>query len=113
MPAPTLIRFNLLPAKYSITDTDTGELIEEQERSRIIITDDAIHGFIDTFEGPKQSFSYRLDDFFGSPRDGYTALTSEGYTVTFSRAQGCLCGSRLRGFDPFPGLPFVNESSLR
>lgn len=108
MGTPTAIRLNLLPAQVSVLDGQT--VLKKHTRARAIVSEDAVYAYIDTFDGPQLDFEYRLEDFYGDNRTGFTAVTSDGYTVLLSRSQDCLCGSRLRGFDPFPGVPYIGYS---
>lgn len=86
---------------------DGEEVVKKHHRSRAIVSEDTIYSYIDTFDGPQLDFEYRLEDFYGDNKVGFTAVTSDGYIVQLSRSQDCLCGSRLRGFDPFPGVPYI------
>lgn len=108
MATPTAIRLSLLPAQITVHDGD--ELLKRHPRARAIVSEDSVYAYIDTFDGPILDFEYRLEDFYGDNRVGFTAITPEGYTVHISRSEDCLCGSRLRGFDPFPGVPYIGYS---
>lgn len=108
MATPTAIRLNLLPAQVIVLENDAET--RRYPRTRAIVSEDTIYGYIDTFDGPALEFEYRLEDFSGDNRTGWTAETSEGLVLKISRADDCLCGSRLRGFDPFPGVPYIGYS---
>lgn len=92
------IRLDLFPASVTIGD-------KQYLRSRAIVTDDSVHIYIDSPTGPEEIYSARLDDYSGNAGVGYTAETSTGDTVLMQYQAGCGCGSRLRGFRPFPGVP--------
>lgn len=100
---PAFIRVDLFPASV-IVDGVTA-----YEPTRAIITDDSVIVYRDSSTGPEVAYSARLDDFSGRANIGYTALTSEGNSVQINRARGCGCGSRLRGFNPFPGVSHVSN----
>lgn len=106
--AVTEIRFKVLPAQFKITDPD-GAVVNENARSVIYVTNKGIHIYIDTFDGPQEEFQAPLLDFVGDAKVGWEATTDDGAVVSFSRTVGdCMCGSRLRGFDPFRGVPYTN-----
>lgn len=103
MSTPAYIRLDLVPATVRRTDAD-GEVTEHQ-RTRVIVTDAEVHVYQDTDTGPGMWFTGQLDDFSGSNKTGYTIETSDGDQLFVARSAGCNCGSRLRGFRPFPGVP--------
>ena len=91
---------DLFPA--DITKPD-GEVMGEV---RVIVTNDRMYVLDDMVEGPQVVLSEPLTEFGGSHKEGYTVATEEG-TYAFSRSPKCGCGSRVRGVQPFPGVPFV------
>ena len=102
---PQFIRFNLFPLAVDVTDKD-GNLVQHHMTTRGIVTDDEVLIYIDDANGPSVFFTDRLEDFSGTAKTGWVAKTTDEYTVTMERSSGCGCGSRLKGFNPFPGLPF-------
>lgn len=102
---PRFLRFNLYPLSTQVFDSD-GNPQMANAATRNVVTDDEIYVYTDSSEGPAVWFTGRLDDFSGDATNGWTVETSEGQTVKFTRTTGCGCGSRLKGFNPFPGVPF-------
>lgn len=102
---PQFIRFNLFPLHVTVTNSE-GEQIFENTATRTFVTDEDVLVYADGAQGPIVAFEDRLEDFTGNASNGWTVLTSEGNTVSISRSSGCGCGSRLKGFNPFPGVPF-------
>ena len=99
------IRFNLFPLSVHVIDAD-GNQVNEHPKARGIVTDDEVFVYVDSSDGPVVLYEERIDDFTGSAKTGWTVTTSDGHTVQFQRTQGCACGSRLKGFNPFPGVPY-------
>lgn len=97
--APKYIRLDLFPAKV--------EGIEQT--ARVIVTDAHFYFFVDAPGGgtPVAEVSGALYDIEGRNTIGYILVEDGDPDVTwnFRRATGCGCGSRLRGFRPFPGVP--------
>lgn len=102
---PQFIRFNLFPLQTTISDAD-GNPVKSHNATRTIVTDDEVFVYQDDTNGPSLFFHDRLEDFSGSATEGWTAETTDGYTVSIIRSSGCGCGSRLKGYNPFPGVPF-------
>lgn len=100
----SFIRLDLFPASVTVNGTD------EYSPARAIVTDDAVHVYMDAQGGPAEVYTARLDDFSGRRTTGYSAVASDGDNVQINRASGCGCGSRLRGFRPFAGVPHVQSS---
>lgn len=94
---PVYIRLDLVPA-----DVDGI-----QQTVRAIVTDAHFYFFVDTTNGPDALISGALYDLEGRNTIGYTlTVDDEERTVyLFRRGRGCACGSKLRGFRPFPGVP--------
>lgn len=100
------LRFSLFPLQVTVTD-NAGEKTFEHYKSRIVVTDDEVYVYTDGQNGQVETaFNDRLLDFTGTAKTGWTATTEDGDTVSFIRSSACSCGSRLKGFNPFPGLPF-------
>lgn len=102
---PRFLRFNLFPLNVFVLDSE-GRETKAHNASRVFVTDDEIISYVDGNSGPEVFFQDRLEDFSGDAVNGWTAQTSDGYTVNITRSTGCGCGSRLKGFNPFPGVPF-------
>lgn len=106
MSTPAYIRLDLVPATVIVTDGD-GEEIDRTDKARAIVTDSEVLIYQDGDQGrPAVWREWQLDDFSGDNKIGYTAETSDGETLHISRNSWCVCGSRLRGFRPFPGVPY-------
>lgn len=97
---PEFIRLDLFPATVRV-----GE--KTYEPSRAIVADESVHVYMDSAQGPTEVYTARMDDFSGSRTVGYAVTTADDDTVSISRASGCGCGSRLRGYRPFPGVPLI------
>lgn len=97
---PAYVRLDVFPASVVVGDTTYAP-------SRAIVTDDTLYVFMDASSGPEEVYSVRMDDFSGRRTTGYKVTTDDGDEVYVNRASGCGCGSRLRGFRPFAGVPEV------
>ena len=100
---PNFIRVDIFPANVTVNGVDS------YSPSRAIVTDDAIHVYQDAPGGPTEVYTTRLDDFEGRRNIGYTITGANGDTVSLTSASGCGCGSRLRGYHPFVGIPHVSN----
>lgn len=100
----SFIRLDLFPATVTVNGQDV------YAPARAVVTDDAIHVYMDARDGPAEVYTTRLDDFSGRRTTGFVASASNGDDVQIGRASGCGCGSRLRGFRPFAGVPHVQSS---
>lgn len=112
---PQFVRFSLFPLEVTVTNSD-DEVIHQHYKSRVVVTDDEIYAYIDDPTGQEKAvvlYTDRINDAFGNAVEGWTAETVDGDTVTFRRSGGCSCGSRLKGFDPFPGLPWPEDKRMR
>lgn len=103
------IRFNLFPLLVRVK-SPTDEILAEYPTTRTIVTDDEVIVYVDSSEGPRIAYQERIDDFEGNAKIGWTVHVSDGNTVTVDRTSGCGCGSRLRGLNPFPGVPFIGNT---
>lgn len=102
---PQFIRFSLFPLQINIADSN-GEKVFEHYKSRAIVTDDEVFVYIDGQNGQVETaFNDRLLEFSGDAKTGWTATTEDGNVVHMMRSSSCSCGSRLKGFNPFPGVP--------
>lgn len=101
---PQYLRFSLFP--LSVEVLKDGNPIQMHLTTRTIVTDEEVYVYTDGANGPETVFVDRLEDFTGNATEGWTVETSDGYTLSIKRTEGCGCGSRLKGFNPFPGAPF-------
>lgn len=92
------IRLDLFPANIEKDVTQIGY------ESRVIITDDMFYIFKDGESGPVVYLAESLVEFEGNNLQGYVVTTDNGQYLVV-RAPSCGCGSRLRGFFPFAGVP--------
>ena len=97
------VRLDLFPASATVGD-------ETYAPARIVVTDDSVHVYVDAPGGPVEAYTARLEDFSGRRTTGYTATIDGGSVVQINRASGCGCGSRLKSFRPFAGVPHVQSS---
>lgn len=95
------VRIDMFPATVTVNGT------ESFAPARTYVTDDSVLVYMDASNGPELVYSDRLADFEGRRTIGYTATTDSGDVVSINRASGCGCGSRLRGYDAFAGIPRV------
>lgn len=98
------IWLDLFPASVSSPDPMGDQL-------RVIVTDNRLYVLEDTVYGPEAKVNEPLDSFSGNNQTGYTVITDTGAYVIV-RAQHCGCGSGLRGFHPFPGVPYRSQLEL-
>lgn len=107
---PVVCRLDLAPANVTFTKSDAAP--ETFEGARVIVTADRIYIFRDG-RPPYIWFEGRIETFDGRNTTGYQSTTASGDTVFFRRGGGCMCGSQLRSFRPFPqGLvqgPYTNN----
>lgn len=96
------IQLDLFPAAVTEAGKDLGYEI------RVIVTDNYLYVFRDEVEGPEAFIALPLDSFDGSNKIGYT-VTSDDRVFSIARAKNCGCGSRLRGFRPFGGVPHITH----
>lgn len=99
------IRFNLFPLSIQVRN-ENGDVVVDELKSRTVVTDDEVIVYVDSPEGPRPVYQERIDDFYGEAKLGWTVEISNGDVMSIRRNTGCGCGSRLRGFNPFPGVPF-------
>ncbi len=102
------IKLDLFPAVVSqLIDGDLTRITAVGADNRVIVTDAHIYVFRDGSEGPDAYIVEPITTFLGSTNKGYTVVTSSDSVYHIIRAVSCGCGSRLRGFHPFPGKPYV------
>lgn len=105
LPKPEFIRLDLFPAL--VVDKDDNILGDEL---RVIVTNDRGYLF---YEGPTNQptilSELMLTEFVRNGNKGYI-LTTEDSEYSIARAKNCGCGSRLRGFHPFLGVPYKRQT---
>lgn len=99
-PEVSFIRLSLFPASVQKDQTPLA-----LSNVKAIVTDAYLFLATDSPTGPQFHTQEELISFEGNNKIGYTAVTPQG-TYTISRSNGCGCGSRLRGFNPFRGKPY-------
>lgn len=97
---PSVIRLDLFPA--CVSRQNQGAYTN---RARVIVTDRDFYVFLDAQGGPVCDVSGVLYDTGGDNRAGYTITLDDQSIYTVKRSENCGCGSMLRGFRPFPGVP--------
>lgn len=103
--APAYVRLDLFPALVTplVGGVAQGAVTD---RGRVIITDRDFYLFLDSSNGPACTISGALYEATGDNRAGYAVTLEDGAAYSVIRATNCGCGSRLRGFTPFPGVPY-------
>ena len=96
---PVVCRVDLAPAVVTFTPHDGPSQVIEG--ARVIVTKDRIYVFRDG-RPPYIWYEGRLDSFDGRNTIGYQAVTANSDVVHFRRGGGCLCGSQIKSFQPFP-----------
>ena len=102
---PSYIRLDLFPANVSRPPGSDVDAFPT-DRARVIITDRYFLVFMDSVNGPACVLSGVLYDATGDNRTGYTVTLDDDTVYSVSRSSNCGCGSRLRGFLPFPGVAY-------
>lgn len=104
---PSFLRLDVFPAVVAVpsplpSGAGAGGFLDP---TRVIITDERIYVYMDSMNGPQAVIDETLYDFSGNNSLGWTVTSDEGTVYYVKRSSGCGCGSRLRGFRPFPGVP--------
>jgi len=95
------IQISLFPAEYTVDGVPSTD-----NANKIVLTDSNLYIIRDSINGPYVHFSMPATrDQFDRPSVRVYTVTTDDHVVTFSRATSCACGSRLRGVNPFRGLP--------
>lgn len=104
----TFIRLDLFPAQVyeGSNPHDVGFIGDEL---RAIVTNDYFYLFSEGNTGPKIVYENYLSEFSGNNKEGYYLSTPDEKIFSISRAKNCGCGSTLRGFFPYPGVPFISQ----
>ena len=97
MTFPVVARIDIYPANLTLSGV-------VHQNVRVIVTADTIYAWRDGTggEGPVGFLDERISDFDGRNTTGWEATLHDGRVAFFQRSTGCGCGSRLRGFRPFP-----------
>ena len=103
------IKLDLFPAVVSEVTLKDGltRITAEGSDNRVIVTDSHLYVFRDGSEAPDAYIVEPHTTSLGSTNKGYTVVTSSDTVYHVIRAVSCGCGSRLRGFHPFPGIPYA------
>lgn len=88
------VRVDVFPAIVSFSFMDNP-----YAKARAILTADEALILVEAGSGPAVLYQERLEDVQGDRRT-VVATTADG-DITITRAGGCGCGSRLRGYRPF------------
>lgn len=105
VPPTQSVRLDLFPALLSGPDLPNPQLGGVLDSRRLIVTDQNVLVFSDSPTGPELTYNWVLVDITGNGTIGWTVET-EDQTFLVRRSPGCGCGSRLRGFFPYPGVPY-------
>lgn len=97
MSLPVLARIDIYPAGLVLDGV-------MHDNVRVIVTADTIYAWRDGTggEGPVEFLNERISDFNGRNTTGWEVTLADERVAFFRRSTGCGCGSRLRGFRPFP-----------
>lgn len=102
--SPQFVRLNLYPAQ--VTETKSGTESYVYPETRFVATDRSAYVFVDGRPTPTLQTEGQLVDFTEDQRGVWTMELDDGRTFTVTRNYtSCGCGSMLRGYDPFPGVP--------
>lgn len=111
IPEAREVRLDLFPAQSE----EISDLLPTTPRTkpiRVIITDSHMIIYAETpnlqagSHGPDPALILPVTEFYGSPRDGYLAI-SEGIRYYIKRMKHCGCGTSLRSPRPYPSTPYV------
>lgn len=104
-PQPALyLQLDLFPA--TVTSESLTEPFPNGDK-RVIITDSHLYVFTDGVENVNILVQKPITSVSGSTLSGYEVETEDGMRYHIIRVASCGCGSRLRGFHPFPGVPYA------
>lgn len=101
------IKLDLFPAKILSTTEEPTVL---HAAIRIVVTDSHYYVFREGGTGPEVAESGPISAFEGDNTSGWTIEapeSPESQNFVVHRDANCGCGSRLRGFHPFPGVPMA------
>lgn len=96
------MQIGLFPATVTIDGESYGEA------NKVFLTDNRFYVIQDAPLGPFIAFSCPAtrEQFARPSKTLYTVITEE-HNIEFYRSRSCGCGSRLRGVNPFIGVPYV------
>lgn len=102
------IKLDLFPASTLALEVfeDGGDEFLGND-TRVIVTDAHLYVFKDGSTAPNPIVIAPITSFSGSTASGYTVALEDGTVYHVIRAVNCGCGSRLRSFHPFPGVPYA------
>lgn len=102
MSQPAFLRLDLFPADITLPD---NQILSQH---RIIVTDTEA-----LIYRSKEDIVFRapITHFEGSVLSGYSLGTDTQGEITFKRSKGCGCGSPLKGFYPFSGVPYTSTKN--
>lgn len=103
------IRLDTFPASVTV-ENDEENMFPSREY-RVIVTDNRLYVLQDSVDGPEAVVNEDLSSFSGGPKEGWIAITTFG-TYHIKREDNCGCGSRLRGYHPFLGVPYAARMGL-
>lgn len=102
------IKLDLFPSNVALPHADVSEEFPfPTGDKRTIVTDSHLLIFTDGSENVTTLVEEPIISFEGSPAAGYMVEIADGTVYHVFRAASCGCGSRLRGFHPFPGTPYL------
>lgn len=118
------LQADVFPATLNV-DYQTGES-RTVHRARVVVTESPprVLVFTDSSQGPQVVFSdnvlsYQQPERPRKLRDLYTPetqtyhVTTAGAALSFVKDGGCGCGSRLKGFNPFPAITALAATSAQ
>jgi hypothetical protein len=97
----------LFPAQVERINEEGEYTLVSADAVRVIVTNDTFYVFVEGERGPEIAMEEYISDFSGTNVTGYTVITADDSEFRVTRAKHCGCGSRLRGFFPFPGVPIT------
>lgn len=103
------IRLDLFPASIAKNIENEAVQITNQD-ARVIVTNNMLYIFLEDQPGkPQIFFEDYLEEFSGNNREGFIVTTANSSEFLITRANSCGCGSTLRGYFPYPGVPFLKN----
>lgn len=93
------VRVMVFPARVAFSDGTVHTDV------KAVVTDDEMYLYGSNMHGVTIIYRGDLIDAERTERAGYNITLEGGITASIMRDGGCGCGSRLRSYNPFPGLP--------
>jgi hypothetical protein len=97
---PVVARLDVVPVVLTLTPADGPS--RTIGKARVIVTADRVYVYVDSSSGPAEAYSGRIDSIDGRNTTGWQVVAASGDVLFFRRGGGCLCGSQLKSFRPFP-----------